>query len=118
MKTVMLFFLGLFVIEGLAMMGVALPLILRRIKPNGLYGFRVPATLNDPAAWYRVNARFGKGLFLTGAVFALAAIGFHFVPGVGNEIAAYPMVCTVVLFIALGVAIWDGQKAIGEQNGK
>ena len=91
-----------------------MPLILRRIKPNGLYGFRVAATLNDPATWYRVNARFGKGLFLTGAVFALAAFGFYFVPGVGSEIAVYPMACTVVLFIALGFAIWDGQKTIGK----
>jgi uncharacterized membrane protein len=34
---------------------LAVPLILRRVPPNRVYGFRTRRTLADPALWYRVN---------------------------------------------------------------
>jgi SdpI/YfhL protein family len=33
-----------------------------KIPPNHWYGFRVPATLNDPGLWYKVNAYAASGL--------------------------------------------------------
>ncbi len=77
METILL----LYVAIGLLLVVVCLPLIKRKIKPNGLYGFRVPQTLNDPDVWYAVNAHFGRRLLVTGIATTLAALLFYRVPG-------------------------------------
>jgi len=38
---------------------VSLPLVLRLVPPNRIYGFRVPSTLRDRSVWYDANARSG-----------------------------------------------------------
>ncbi len=112
MKSVVTFFLVMFVLEGVGIMALSVPFILGRVKPNRFSGFRVPATLNDEGTWYRVNAKFGRWFFGTGAVFALAATLLYFVPGVGDDIAAYTLLCTAVFFVAFGVAIGVSCKEI------
>ena len=47
---------------------VALPLALRLIPRNWVYGFRTRATLADEAVWYDVNAYFGRGLLLASVI--------------------------------------------------
>jgi uncharacterized membrane protein len=66
--------LVLYMILGLLMVMLAVPLIKRKVKPNGLYGFRVPQTLSDPEMWYAVNAHFGRRLLVTGVATTLAAL--------------------------------------------
>lgn len=112
MKNVVTFFLVMYVLEGLGIMGLSVPFILGRVKPNRFSGFRVPATLNDEGTWYRVNAKFGRWFFGTGAVFALAATALYFVPGVGDNIPAYTLLSTAVLLVGLGVAIGVSCKEI------
>jgi uncharacterized membrane protein len=56
----------LFITSDLLLIGLSIPLIMRRIPPNGLYGFRTPATLKDEALWYDVNAYAGKRLLIAG----------------------------------------------------
>jgi uncharacterized membrane protein len=55
-----------FVLAGALMCVLAVPLMRRRIKPNGLYGLRVPATFADEWVWYEANARSGRELFALG----------------------------------------------------
>ena len=43
---------------------VSLPLLLRRVPPNRVYGFRTPTTLRDPDIWYPANAHFGLRLIV------------------------------------------------------
>lgn len=94
-----------FVGEGLLLMGVALPLIRRRIKPNPWYGFRVPKTLGDEDVWYDANAYSGRLLLSAGAVHVLTAVLFFLVPGLRNNLGAYTMACTLVLFVGIGRAL-------------
>ena len=102
-------FLVMFVCEGLGMMALAMPFIRRR----GWAGFRVAATLNDEETWYRVNAYFGKWLFVAGAVFALAAIGLYFTPGVGgSNLVAYSLTCAGILLTAVTVAVVAGFRSV------
>jgi uncharacterized membrane protein len=75
------FLLLLFVSAGLLLVGISIPLIQRRIKPNYWYGFRTKRTLSDPAVWYDVNAYAGKRLLVCGFITAIAAIALYFVPG-------------------------------------
>jgi hypothetical protein len=56
---------------------LAVPLMLRKIPRNIVYGFRTRKTLSDDALWYDANAHFGRGLLVTSivslvAVFALS----------------------------------------------
>ena len=53
---------------------IAIPLALRRIGPNVVYGYRSRATLSDPALWYEANALFGRRLIAACLVSALAAL--------------------------------------------
>jgi uncharacterized membrane protein len=55
-----------FVAIGVLFVAMAVPLIRRKIRPNRLYGFRTPSTLNDERIWYEVNATTGVDLLATG----------------------------------------------------
>ena len=62
----MLLLTSIFVATGLALVGVAIPLIRRRVPPNRWYGVRVAATLADEWVWFEANARSGRDLLLLG----------------------------------------------------
>jgi hypothetical protein len=43
---------------------LSVPLILERVGPNGLYGFRTAATLRSTEVWYAANAFMGWALLV------------------------------------------------------
>jgi hypothetical protein len=45
-----------------------IPLVLRMVKPNRLYGIRVPAAFTSDANWYRINSYGAKCLFVFGGI--------------------------------------------------
>ena len=47
---------------------LSIPLILRWIPRNRLYGLRIASTLANDSVWYDVNALHGRHLFMLGAV--------------------------------------------------
>ena len=69
----MLFFALTFMFAGLLFIALAVPLMLRKVGPNGLYGLRVPATFQDESVWYDANAASGRDLAIVGA--GVAAVG-------------------------------------------
>jgi hypothetical protein len=71
--------LALYSIGGLVLAGLSVPLILHKIPPNGLYGFRVPSTLENPTLWYKVNAYAGRRFLVVGLGTSLGAIILYFV---------------------------------------
>lgn len=42
------------------LVAVCVPLLLRRVPPNVVLGFRTRATLSNESLWYEVNALFAK----------------------------------------------------------
>lgn len=54
---------------------LSIPLILRWVPRNRLYGFRVAATLRDDGIWYEINARSARQLCVLG----LAMVALEFV---------------------------------------
>lgn len=58
----------LFVAVGIMNMGIAVPMILGNVPPNGSYGVRTAATMSDPDIWYPANEFGGKAIFAAGAV--------------------------------------------------
>lgn len=62
-------------LAGGVLVAASLPLIRRRVKPNGFYGIRVPAAFASEENWYAINAyggrlmlRFAALLVVVGAV--------------------------------------------------
>jgi hypothetical protein len=100
METILL----LYVILGLLMVMLAVPLIRRKVKPNWLYGFRVPQTLNDPEVWYEVNAHFGRRLLVTGVATTVAALLLYRLPGLDGDSYAWALLTVFALFFGVGLA--------------
>src|SRR5690606_35974547 len=78
---------------------LSVPLILRKVPPNALYGFRTPLTRSSPEVWYPANAYAGKALL--GAA-ALAGIGTWLLPGDAAEWV--PVALIVAGVVAAAVA--------------
>lgn len=88
----------MYAISGLVLAGLSVPLILHKIPPNGLYGFRIPSTLQDPQLWYKVNAYAGKRLLVVGLGTAVGSIIFYYTAN--SSLDAYALSC-LGLFLAL-----------------
>jgi uncharacterized membrane protein len=63
--------------SGLLMFSLAIPLILRRVPPNCVYGVRTNASFASNSDWYRINAIGGRYLVATGLVILITGgVGF------------------------------------------
>ena len=69
-----MWFVILYLFYGLLFMGISRPMILRRIKPNRLYGFRTRKTLSNPNIWYAANEYSGRKLFCAGVLITLFSL--------------------------------------------
>ena len=63
---------------------LAIPLILRKVPRNVIYGFRTCATLADDFVWYKANAYFGRGLVVSSLISAAAVLMLYSVSGVSQ----------------------------------
>ena len=99
MATLLILFTG----SGLFLAAISVPLILRKIGPNPLYGFRVKRTLEDPAVWYPVNAYAAKRLLIVGLVISISAILLFFVPGI--DLLVYALANAGIALAGLLVAV-------------
>jgi uncharacterized membrane protein len=66
----MLFTVTLLIVCALVA-AASIPLMLRLIPPNAVYGVRTRRTMSDSATWFAVNAFGGKALVIAAAVAAL-----------------------------------------------
>lgn len=94
----------LFTAVGLLFIALAVPLQRRRVKPNALYGLRVPEALADEVVLHEANARSACDLLWLGvATTGLAlALGLRWLPGMAE--AVYATVCVGALL--LGVVVY------------
>jgi hypothetical protein len=98
------FLMLLFTLSGLGLIGLSIPLIQRRVKPNYWYGFRVKQTLENPQVWYDVNAYFGQRLLISGLITVGAAIVLYFIPGLTIDGYALAMLFFGVAPVTIGIA--------------
>src|SRR3954466_698251 len=56
---------------GPVLLVASIPLFMRWVPRNRVYGFRTLATLRSDAVWYEVNASCGRQLFLLGLVLVI-----------------------------------------------
>jgi SdpI/YfhL protein family len=87
-----------FAIIGFLGVGSGIPLILQRVPPNPWYGFRVQATLENPAVWYPANRYLGKCLLGFGLFMMVTSVGLSLVPGINPLV--YTLSCVGALVVA------------------
>ena len=86
---------------GLVISGLAIPLILRRVPPNGIYGIRTKASFASESDWYRINWVGGRYLAVSGFMIVIVgAIGF-FLPL--SMFGAYSIGAATVTLLAVFV---------------
>ena len=93
----------LYAVAGIVLIAFSIPLYLGKIKPNGLYGFRVRKTIEKPEIWYLVNKYGSRWLMLTSLVVVVCAIGFTFIPGL--SIDGYSNICTLAFVVVMTVGL-------------
>jgi hypothetical protein len=108
MAILMTFYIG----SGLLLSAISVPLILRKIGPNPLYGFRVKQTLEDPRVWYDVNAYAAKGFFWVGLLIIAAALTFSRVPG--WDVGSYALACLATFMIAIVATLVLSFRYLGQ----
>lgn len=76
---------------------VVIPLALRKVPPNPVYGYRTCATLSDEILWYAANAYFAWRFILSAILSAVAAVTLYAWQGLAPQ--DY-MQATIVLLVA------------------
>jgi hypothetical protein len=96
----MLTLLLLYLTSGVLLITLSIPLLRGKIKPNGLYGFRVKTTLENPELWYAVNRYTARWLLASGFTLIIAALVLFFVPGLTvDQYALLVLGAWLVVFI-------------------
>lgn len=96
--------------SGLLIIAAAIPLWLKRVPPNAVYGARFAATLADPRVWYAVNAAAGRSLVVIGALYATSVGGIAVMPAwnhaasllLASGVLVVALICNTVHLSALG----------------
>jgi uncharacterized membrane protein len=85
----------LYVVFGLILAALSVPLLREKVRPNWFYGFRVPKTLNNPQVWYAANKFAAKRLLWSGATLVVAATGLYYLaPALSLD--AYALGCLAI----------------------
>ena len=82
---------------------LSLPLYFEKIPPNGLYGFRVEATLKDPKLWYAVNRFSAKRQSAAGLALAATALVLFNVPYISED--TYALGCLLVFAVVFIIGL-------------
>ena len=82
-----MFFKGLVTVLAIDFIFVVLsiPLILRKVPRNVVYGFRTCATLADDFVWFEANAYFRRGLVVSSLISATSVLTLYGVRGVSQR---------------------------------
>jgi len=86
--------------SGLFLIAAGIPMWLRRVPPNALYGVRFASTLSDDRIWYEINARCGRNLVGIGAGY-LALLAAAFLFGRSWIMPLRVLAPTIILVVAL-----------------
>lgn len=95
----------LYVVFGLLLVALAVPLMLGKIPPNPWFGFRVPSTLGDETLWYKANRYVARWLLATGIVTVVAAVALYFVPGLTVDRYAWLLLGAVAVVLVPGIIL-------------
>lgn len=95
----------IYVVGGILLALLSLPLIAGKVKPNPFYGFRIRATLESPDLWYATNKFFAQRQLVVALIEVITAVALYFLPGI--SIDTYALSVLVVFLVAFAIAIFQ-----------
>ncbi|WP_395744412.1 protein kinase domain-containing protein [Prosthecobacter sp.] len=102
--------------EGAVFAALSLPLWLRLVPINSLYGVRFPSTMASDQRWYDVNAVFGRHFFFWSfAVIAAGVAGFYQLPRHQDAYVWAAITLTLVSAAAsvVSMLVWMHRHPVG-----
>ena len=90
----------LFLVCGLILVVLAIPLLYNKIPPNSFYGFRIAPAFDSPEIWYAVNHYAARWLIASGLSLILSTGALYFIPGISLDF--YSLACLVVFGVVFG----------------
>lgn len=93
---------------------ISLPLIVRKVKPNPFYGFRIQQTLEDSEVWYEINQYFAKRLFVVGLLETASLLGFYFIPNISLD--NYALSCLGIFVVLFSIAMFQSWRHMRSFN--
>ena len=97
----------LFAVVGLVLIGISIPLIMRKVPPNSFYGCRTRKTLSNPRIWYEANHTAGIDFCIAGAVVLFSSLAM-LVLGQKADANYAVAALLVILLASVGCAAWHG----------
>lgn len=97
--------LVVYIVTNALLVGLGIPLLRRRVKPNGLYGLRIRETLADEDIWYEANARSGRDLIIIGVLGLVLTVGLHLAPQVSESTYHYLMMGYLLAAVVLSFVV-------------
>lgn len=94
----------------LLMILVSVPMVMRRLPPNALYGFRTPKTLSNPQIWYEANRRAGVNLIVAAILTMLLCWGVVWCCGAAKASMLLPLVLLVMVLGSAAVSLLQVRK--------
>ena len=85
----------MYLLISVLMIVLSIPMALGKVKPNRIYGVRLPLTLNDPDMWYKVNAYVGRVLLVCGVIILAATLILY--PILGSSVDGYSIGVLIVM---------------------
>ena len=106
-----------FIVVSLVLAAFSVPLILRKIPMNRLYGARYPLSFKSEKHWYAINRNCGWWLLAAGAViFAYGVAGF-LIPGGGEGYEVVGGILTIVAVLAMALFNYLFARKFDRENG-
>ena len=100
---------------GPVLLVLSIPLLLRWVPRNYVYGFRIAATLRSDAVWYEANARFARHTLALGLL--MIALELTLPRSMRNvTLGAVALVGLATIIVAVWRAAnrWDRERAAGK----
>ena len=103
----------LFAALGVLYIGIGIPLLLCRVRPNGWYGSRTRKTRSNDQIWYAVNRITGRDMIVAGIAVIAAAVVIFLARGLitPNFAATFPLIVLV-----LGVVLMVINSVLAERR--
>jgi hypothetical protein len=93
----------MYIIVGLILMAISIPLKNGKVSMNHFYGVRLKKSYSSEKNWYLMNTFGGKQLLYWSAVLAVIGLNIFFVPFNGNELLIVLFAFLPLLVLAIPV---------------
>lgn len=94
---------------GLVFIAISVPLLKRQIKPNQLYGFRIPKAFESEENWYKINEYGARQMIRWSVVIILiGSVALFIPPGPEDGIlaAVFGLAPLLILIPAIQTILW------------